>query len=258
MESKEFTNEKLDNKEQWEEKEKGIVEWTKKSLNKLFSAILIAGVISWSAVAKEQLNGYDEVKELTDNMKAWEKIELSVKSGDMESMKKKLEDDGFEVSFEEDGRVVIVKEEEPSLAAWGDFDEEIEKADRESEESLKESKESLAESKESLAESKESLAESKEYLAIAKYKEEFSRTLLDTLEWMQEDEINKKEIIENLQKMKKVVYAGNLVDSEKNRKAMNSGLDTIKLMYPEEKKILDLIEEIQKKLNSYEIDPSMA
>ena len=143
-------------------------------------------------------------------------------------------------------KIIIVKkqEEEDPLAWWWDINADMKKID---EKTHKEAEQAKKEAE-----------QEKIYLALANYGEEFAKTLLNTLKWIQKNSLTKHEIIKNLKIMKKDVYAWNIVPSEKVRLSWLNWLETIQMIYKKDKTINNLIKQIIKKLNSYEVNPGLA
>ena len=197
---------------------------------RLFSIISI--VLSWTLIANETIiTSYKQLQKITNKMKEKDTITVQIKSWNINYFIEKLKKDGFEVKKWKNWELVITKKqkkEEDSLAAWGDFEKDMETYDKITQKELAESKKELAESKK---------------------EKEFAKTLLDTLRWIQKGSLNKQEVVENLEKMKKDVYAWNIVSSEYNRKTRLDGLDTIKTIYKKNKKIVSIIKKIKEKLN---------
>ena len=219
-----------------ENNESSIIKKTKKDISKLFSAVVISlSLINSPVNAWETITSYNQLQKITSKMKEQDTITVRVKSWNIDNFIKKLEDKGFEVKKWKNWKLIITKKqkkeekkEEDLLAAWGDFEKDMETYDKVSQKELAESQKELAESQK---------------------EKEFAKTLLDTLRWIQKGSLNKQEVVENLEKMKKDVYAWNIVSSEYNRKTRLDGLDTIKTIYKKNKKIVSIIKKIKEKLN---------
>ena len=224
-------NQSLEQDQNQEWKEKWVIEKTHKNLRKLL---------------KITVSSYSQIQKLTSKMKEWDKITLQVKSWSAESFIKKLGDNGFDVKKWPKWQLTILKKED-ILTAWAGFDEDMKKLDEKD-------KKELENNKKKLEKSKKELEKSKKELALANYGNNFAETLLDTLKWIQKNSLNKQDIIKNLEIIKKDTYAWNIVSSENNRQGRLESLNRIKILYKNNLKINSLINKIEKRLNSYDIN----
>ena len=240
---------------EWEKK--WVIAWTKNSLWKLFSALVIAWMISWTAIAQETVSSYSQIQKLTSKMKEWDKITLQVKSWSTESFIKKLGDNGFDVKKWPKWELIITKVVDLwSLEAF--MDEQDKKLNKKTRSEALQAKKQLEQHKKQLEQHKKQLEQHKKYLALATYGDDLAKTLLDTLRWIQNNTLSEINIIANLKTIKKDAYAWNIISSENNRQAQLNGLETIKLFYSKNKTITNLIDQIEQKLKSYPINPNLA
>ncbi len=97
-----------------EERTNLAIKSTQDKLNWLFSLMLIAWKISWKQVSKTTLHTNEEIKELLNKMKKWEKVWIIIEKWNKNYVKQIIEDLGFKVSFKKNSKIVVLEKE----ASW--------------------------------------------------------------------------------------------------------------------------------------------
>ena len=239
-----------------ESEKNSILSSTKNSLKKLLSAVIVAWVLQWNALSHEiTISSYDQLQKITSKMKEQDTITVQVKSWNIDNFIKKLEDNGFDVKKWKNWKLVITKKQkEEDWGEWNFMKKVIKETHKETKTKAEQSKKEAEQSKRKAEQAKRKAEQAEMELALTNYEENFATILLNTLEEVKKWSITKEKLIDNLKKMKKDVNAWNIVSSKYNRKTRLDGLDTIKVFYPKNKTILNLIDQIEKKLKSYPVN----
>jgi len=276
-----ISNEELPRNKQ--EKKSETITWaTKKSLKKIMASIAIIWAITWTAVASEKpvdteetTINYQELKtihahssqeiwKIFKSLKEWEKIILISPLSD-ETISELIEKlwFNFKIEFNQINNKdkwnflmwrLTKEEEEMGRQMFEEAKKHMNKKIQEIDRKRKEARQKLEESEKRREEARQRREKARQELALSNYGLEFSQILLDTLKWIDKKSISPESIITNLKKLKEIIHIWNIMPSEKSKKNVLNWLETIKLVYPKDKEINNLVDNIIKQLKSYDVN----